>query len=180
MPFFAVLLFLGSFFEKSFGSELLFLGVGGGLVFFGGFLPMFLFYFWRVAPGSVWKILLMSGLLFSGFVLSSFGFFIVVIFGFCFCFSRDTRTCFAGSFSFCVLPLLSVSPVLAVRSASCWFFGVPFWALRVFGILLELMGLELARPFRGPFLGTRGGRGFAVLLLLGFSFSPFVLRPHFV
>ena len=42
--FFAVLLFLGSLFEKIFGSELLFLGVVVGLVFFGGFLPMFLLY----------------------------------------------------------------------------------------------------------------------------------------
>ena len=41
---FSVLLFLGSLFEKIFGSELLFLGVGVGCVFFGGFLPMFLLY----------------------------------------------------------------------------------------------------------------------------------------
>ena len=81
-----------------------------------------------------------------------------------------TRTCVAGSFSFCVPPLLSVSPVLAVRPASWWFFGVPFWAPGVFGILLELTGLELARPFRGPFLGTRGGKGFPVLLLPCFLF----------
>ena len=47
---------------------------------------------------------------------------------------------------------------------------MPFWAPRVFGILLELMGLELARPFRGPFLGTRGGKGFLVLLLPCFPF----------
>ena len=46
--FFAVLLFLGSLFEKIFGSELLFLGGGAGLVFFGGFLPMFLLYFLAV------------------------------------------------------------------------------------------------------------------------------------
>ena len=43
--FFCVLLFLGSFFEKIFGSELLFLGVGVGRVFFGAVLPMFLLYF---------------------------------------------------------------------------------------------------------------------------------------
>ena len=54
--FFAVLLFLGSLFEEFFGSELLFLGVGVGLVFFGGLLPMFLlYYFWRFAPEIVWK-----------------------------------------------------------------------------------------------------------------------------
>ena len=48
LPFFAVLLFLGSLFEKIFGSELLFLGVGVGLVFFGWFLPMFLLHFLAV------------------------------------------------------------------------------------------------------------------------------------
>ena len=80
LPFFAVLLFLGSLFEKIFGGELLFLGVGVGFVFFGGFLPMFLLHFWRFAPESAWnKILLMSGLLFFMFVLSSFGFFVVVV-----------------------------------------------------------------------------------------------------
>ena len=40
-------------FEKNFGSELLFSGLGVGLVFFGGFLPMFLLHFWRFAPESV-------------------------------------------------------------------------------------------------------------------------------
>ena len=40
--FFTVLLFLGSLFEKNFGGELLFYGVGVGLVFFGAVLPMFL------------------------------------------------------------------------------------------------------------------------------------------
>ena len=44
LPFFCLLLFLGSMSEKFFGSELLFLGVGVGLVFFDGFLPMFLLY----------------------------------------------------------------------------------------------------------------------------------------
>ena len=53
--FFSVLLFLESLFEKFFGSELLFLGVGVGLVFFGGFCLCFCFMFWRVAPESVWK-----------------------------------------------------------------------------------------------------------------------------
>ena len=43
------------------------------------------------------------------------------------------------------------------------------------GFSLNLWGLSLARPFRGPFLGTRGGKGFPVLLLPCFSFSPFVL-----
>ena len=43
--FFVVPLFLGSLFGKIFGSELLFLGGCVGLVFFGGFLLMFLLYF---------------------------------------------------------------------------------------------------------------------------------------
>ena len=44
LSFFTVLLVLGSLFEKIFGSELLFLGVVVGLVFFDSVLPMFLFY----------------------------------------------------------------------------------------------------------------------------------------
>ena len=44
-----------------------------GLVFFGGFLPMF--FFGGSLPKMFGKILLMSGLVFFGFVLSSFGFF---------------------------------------------------------------------------------------------------------
>ena len=48
LSFFAVLLFLGSLSEKIFGSELLFVGGLVGLVFFGGFLPMFLLYFLAV------------------------------------------------------------------------------------------------------------------------------------
>ena len=42
--FFVVLLFLGSFFGKIFGSELLFLVGCVGLVFVGGFLLLFLLY----------------------------------------------------------------------------------------------------------------------------------------
>ena len=75
LPFSAVLLFLGSLFEKIFGSELLFLGVGVGLVFFGGFLLMNVaLFFGGSLPEVFGKILLMSGLLFFGFVLSSFVF----------------------------------------------------------------------------------------------------------
>ena len=44
LSFFCVLLFLGSLFEKIFGSELLFLGVGVGRMLFGAVLPMFLLY----------------------------------------------------------------------------------------------------------------------------------------
>ena len=80
---FSVLLFLGSLFEKIFGSELLFLCVGVGRVFFGVVLPMFLLYysFFR-SRNCLKKILLMSGLVFLGCLLSSFGFFadVVVLF----------------------------------------------------------------------------------------------------
>ena len=158
--------------------------------FLVGFCRCFCFIFWRFAPGSVWKnsldvrsVVFWVRSLFLWFFLSSSSFSVLFLF-----FSRDadqvvtghprTRTCFAGSFLFCVPPLLSVSPVLAVRPASWWFFGVPFWAPRVFGILLELMGLSLlTRPFRGPFLGTRGSKGFLVLLLPCFLF-PLVFCGH--
>ena len=66
--FFTVLLFLGPVFEKIFGSELLFSGVGVGCVFFGAVLPMFLLYFLVFRSRQcLKKILLMSGLLFLGF-----------------------------------------------------------------------------------------------------------------
>ena len=62
--FFAVLLFLGSLFENIFGSELLFLGVVVGLVFFWW---VFAFVFALCFRGSLPKVFgiffLMSGLL---------------------------------------------------------------------------------------------------------------------
>ena len=65
--FFAALRFLGSLFEKCFGSELLFLGVGVGLVLCDGVLPRFLLYgFGGSLPKLFGKILLMSGLVFLG------------------------------------------------------------------------------------------------------------------
>ena len=65
--FFTVRLFLGSLFEK-FGSELLFLGVGVGPVFFGAVLPMFLLYCLVFRSRKcLEKILLMSDLVFLGF-----------------------------------------------------------------------------------------------------------------
>ena len=120
----------------------------------------------------------MSGLVFSGFVLFSLGFFVVVVvvFGFCFCFfSRDkvqvvtghprTRTCFSGSFSFCVPPLLSVPPVLAVRPASWRFAGVPFWAPGGFGILLG--------PSEAFFLGREAAGVFVCFFCLVLLFPLF-------
>ena len=73
---------------------------------------------------------------------------------------------------FCLFrPFWPCVPLLGV------FLGVPFWAPRVFEILLELMGLELARPFRGPFLWTRGGKGFSCFSCLVFLF-PFLFCGH--
>ena len=79
-------------------------------VFWWVFAIVFALFFWRFAPETVWKILLMSGLVFSGFVLSSLGF-SPTSFVFCLFFLlRDkvqvvtghpcTRTCFSGFFSF--------------------------------------------------------------------------------
>ena len=60
--------------------------------------------------------------------------------------------------------------------------GVPFWAPRVFGILLELMGLELVRsPLPRPFSWDARRQGFFLCFFcLVFLFPLFVLRPHFV
>ena len=53
--FLSFLLSKGRFLGKIFGSELLFLGGCVGLVFFGGFLLLFLLHFWRFAPEAVRK-----------------------------------------------------------------------------------------------------------------------------
>ena len=133
-------------------------------VFWWVFAYVFVLLLGVLLPKVFGKISLMSGLVFFGFVLFSSGFFssTSLVRGF---FLRETvqvvtghpltRTCFAVPFClFCVPPLLSVSPVLAVRPASWWFFGVPFWAPRVFGIFLEpsevfFLGREAARVFLG-------------------------------
>ena len=79
-------------------------------VFWWVFAIVFALFFGVSLPKLFGKILLMSGLVFSGFVLSSLGFFRRRRFRFPFFFSRDidqvvtghprTRTCFSGSFSF--------------------------------------------------------------------------------
>ena len=66
LSFFTVLLFLGSLFGKFFGSELLFLSVVVGLVFFDSVLPRLLFYYLVFRSRKcLGKILLMSGPLFE-------------------------------------------------------------------------------------------------------------------
>ena len=124
----------GPLFEEIFGSELLFLGVGVGRVFFGAVLPMLLLYYLVFCSRKcLGKILLMS----FSFKRESFGS------------NRAQPHTHLGCFFlffFCPAALVC-SPFLAVRPASWRFFGVPFWAPRIFGILLELTGLELARPF---------------------------------
>ena len=78
--FFIVPLFLGSLFGKIFGSELLFLGVGAGLACFGAVLPMLLLYYLLFrSRNCLEKIHLMSGLVFLGCLLSSFGCFADVV-----------------------------------------------------------------------------------------------------
>ena len=93
-----------------------------------------------------------------------------------------TRTCFVVPLFFFVSrrfslfrPFWPCVPLLGVFS------GVPFWAPGGFGILLELMGLELVRsPLPRPFSWDARRQGFCVFLLPCFSCPLFVLRPHFV
>ena len=147
--FFTVLLFLGSLFENFFGSELLFYGVGVGLVCFGAVLPMLLLYysFFR-SRNCLEKILLMSGLVFSGCLPSSFGFFAdVVVLVFCFCLFSFKRESLGSNRAhphthlvLFVLVLFVVPPRLSVH---------PFWPC------VLLLGVSLLGCHSGPhaFLG---------------------------
>ena len=162
-------------------------------VFWWVFANVFALFFGISLPKLFGKILFMSGQVFSGFVLSSLGFLSSSFLSFFFVFfSRDraqvvtghpfARTCFClflflfVSRRFCLFrPFRPCVPLLGV------FLGVPFWAPRGFGILLELMGLELVRsPLPRPFSWDARRQGFFVFLLLCFSFPLVVLRPHFV
>ena len=158
-----------------------------GLAFFDRVLPRLLLY-GGSSPKLSGKILLASGLLFVG----SFSLPLVFRrrrFFFSFCCKRyragsNTTPPHALVLVFSFSPFcpaaVGLSPFLAVRPVSWRFFGVPFWAPRVFGILLQPTGLELAHTFRGPFLGRKAARVFPCFLCLVF-FSPLLFcfaTPH--
>ena len=177
LPFFAVLLFLGSLFEKFFGSELLFLGLGVGFLFFGGFLPMFLLHFWRFAPESVRKNSLDVRSGFLGVVLFSFGFFSSTSFFAVFCLRETvqvvtghplTRTCLLVPFFF--LCPAGFACFARFGRASC-FFVVFRGAILGPGILLV--------PSEAFFLGREAARVFLCFSCLVFFFPLcFLLRLH--
>ena len=128
LPFFAVLLFLGSLSEKIFGSELLFLVVGVVLVFFGGFLPMFLLYAFAARSRTCLENSLDVRSCFLRVCSLFFGFFFVDAVFFKRHSSGSKRTprhalvlLFLVRFCF-VPPRLFVPPTLAVRPAS-WRFS---------------------------------------------------------
>ena len=86
---------------------------------------------------------------------------------------------FADIFALCfggLLPKVFEKSSLDVRSV----FWVRSLFLRFFRrrrlCFLNSRGLSSLAPSEAPFLGTRGGRGVSWLLVLGFCFSPFVLR----
>ena len=167
LPFFSS---KGRFLKKFSGANFCFWVVVLVLCFLVGFCLCFCFFFGGLLPKVSEKILLMSGLVFFGGLFSLLWFF------------RRRRFFFlkrhrSGSnrtpphthlfclflFSFCVRRVCSL-PVLAVRPASWRFFGVPFWAPCVFGILLELV----LRPF---FLDARR-QGFSCASLALLFFFP--------
>ena len=155
------------------------------LCFLVGFCYCFCFIFWRFAPETVWKnsFDVRSG--FSGFVLSSLGF-SPTSFVF-FLRHKDqvvtghplTRTCLAGFFSFFVSRRFCLfRPVWPCVLLLGVFLGVPFWAPRGFGILLELMGLEFVRsPLLRPFSWDARRQGFSSSALFSF---PLVFCGHTV
>ena len=119
LPLFAVLLFLGSLFENIVGSVLLFLGVGVGLVFFGGVLLRFWPYTLAVRSRKclensldvrsvVFKNIFGSELLFFG----------------CRCWSCVCWCCFAYVFALCFggsLPKMSGKILLMSGLFAVWF-----------------------------------------------------------
>ena len=159
--FFSVFLVLGSLFEKIFGSELLFLGVVVGLVFFDSVLPRFLFYYLVFCSRKcLGKILFMSGLLFWGFVL-----FLLVarrrrlfVFVFCCFFKRESsgltghtphRTLCSCSFFFCPRRTGFISRFGRASFLSCVLSGCHSGPGR-FGVFLDSFGTVGARDYSPP------------------------------
>ena len=153
----------------------MFLGVGVGFVFFGGFLPMFLLHFWRFAPESVWKNSLdVRSAVFWVLSLRLWFFRRRRFSRFFFLRDRDqvvtghplTRTGFAGSFS-CLCPA-----AVLFR---------PFWLCVL--LLGGFSGCHSGpRAFLGfswyllsPFSWDARRQGFSCASLALFSFSPCVL-----
>ena len=160
----------------------MFLCVGVGLVFFGAVLPMFLLYFLVFrSRNCLEKILLMSGLVFWGCLLFSFGCFADVaaffVSFFFFFFQRDrsgshrahphTHFVFFVLFLFVSPPHSVCSPVLAVRP-----FFLVFWRGAILGP--GRFWDSPGTPLR-PFSRTRGGKGVSLLLVSCFVFPRFVL-----
>ena len=127
---FTVLLFLGSLLGKSFGSELLFLSVVVGLVFFDRVLPRYLFYHLVFRSRKcLGKILLMSGPLFekifgSELLFLNFGVGVGRVFFWC-CFAYGFALLFGFS-----LPKMSRKNSLDVRSCVSGFFGLAVRSFR--------------------------------------------------
>ena len=157
---------------------------------------LFLLHFWQFAPETVRKkfsccqVWCFSGSFSFPLVFTPTSFFAFFPFFF---FLREkvqvvtghpfTRACFVVPVPFFFFvsrrfslfrPFWPCVPLLGVFS------GVPFWAPGGFGILLELMGLELVRsPLPRPFSWDARRQGFSCFFLPCFSFPLFVLRPHF-
>ena len=139
-------LFLGSLFDKNFRERTFVFGCWcWSCVFWWVSASVLLHFFGGSLPKVFGKILLTSGQLFF-WVRSLFLWFFRRR-RFSAVFLRDTDQVVTGHphtrFFACSFSLFACFALFG--RASC--LGVPFWAPRVFGILLELTGLELARPF---------------------------------
>ena len=179
-------LLLGSLFGINFRERTFVFGGLLCLVLFDGVLPRFFFY--SVALGArncVENFLFMSGLPFLGFVLSSLGFSyrrrVCSTF-----FLRDTDQVVTGHtptfapFGLVPFPFLSLPHVCHRPFWPC----VPLFLVfsrgailgparfGVFGFSRNFVGLELARPLWGPFLGREAARPFALIPFCRFCFSP--------
>ena len=156
-------------------------------VFFGAVLLMFCFMFCRFTPESVWKNSLGVRSCFLGFVLSSLGFFVDVVFVFPFFLgffkrqsSRSNRTPPHALVLFVLVLLFSRRAWFITRfgRASCFlaFFSGCHSGPRAFwGFSWNLRGLSSLAPSEAPSFWTRCGKGVSLLLALGFCFPLFVL-----